>query len=133
MQSFQELEAYQRAFELQQMIFNHSKRWPKEESCSLVGQIRRASRGVAANISQAWARRRCQSQFHTRLSDAEAELAETRHWLRTAAACSYIDSGAASAISHMADVVGHLLGAMMQNHEQFCLPPAPPTPAPPQN
>jgi hypothetical protein len=41
--SFRELNVYKKAFELQQTIFEITKRFPKEEQCSLTDQLRRAS------------------------------------------------------------------------------------------
>ncbi|MFI5384528.1 MAG: four helix bundle protein [Fimbriimonadales bacterium] len=35
-------------------IFQASKRFPREETFSLTDQIRRSSRAVSANISEAW-------------------------------------------------------------------------------
>jgi four helix bundle protein len=54
--SVRELEVYQGAFALQQMIFVASKRFPKDETYSLTDQIRRASRSIGANLSEAWLR-----------------------------------------------------------------------------
>lgn len=53
-QSFNELEVYQLAFDLQQLIFEQSKKFPKDETYSLTDQIRRSSRSVGANIAEAW-------------------------------------------------------------------------------
>jgi four helix bundle protein len=51
--SFTELEVYKLAIKIQQLIFEHSKNFPKEETYSLTDQIRRSSRSVGANISEA--------------------------------------------------------------------------------
>jgi len=56
--SFEDLEVYKRAFELQQEVFHISRAWPKTEQYSLTDQVRRASRSVGANIAEAWAKRR---------------------------------------------------------------------------
>lgn len=61
--SFRELNVYKKAFELQQIIFEITKRFPKEELYSLTDQVRRASRSVGANISEAWQKRRYQAHF----------------------------------------------------------------------
>ena len=47
-ESFEELEAYQLAFALQQRIFVETRAWPREEAYSLTDQIRRSSRSVGA-------------------------------------------------------------------------------------
>jgi four helix bundle protein len=88
---FEELEVHQVAFALQQLLFELSKRWPREEQYVLTGQIQRASRSIGANIAEAWAKRRYEAHFVSKLTDADGELDETRHWLFTARACSYVD------------------------------------------
>ncbi|MFH1477489.1 MAG: four helix bundle protein [Verrucomicrobiota bacterium] len=37
------------------MIFEETKRWPREEKYALIDQIRRSSRSIWANIAEAWA------------------------------------------------------------------------------
>ena len=53
-ESHRELEVYQRAFRAAMKVFEISKSFPKEEAYSLTDQIRRSSRSVAANITEAW-------------------------------------------------------------------------------
>ena len=120
--SVQELEVYQGAFRLQQAIYTCTKEWPKEETYALTDQIRRSSRSVGANLAEAWAKRRYPAHFLSKLTDADGELAETRHWLSTAAACGYLVEGAAIEVSQHADCVGRLLGAMLRKYAEFCDP-----------
>ena len=89
-ESFRDLRVYQAAFELQQEIYKVSKSFPKEEMFSLTDQIRRSSRAIGANLAEAWQKRRCESHFVSKLSDSDAEQAETQHWLDTALHCKYI-------------------------------------------
>ena len=49
-----DLEVYRRAFAAAMQVFKLSKAFPKEERYSLTDQARRASRSVAANISEGW-------------------------------------------------------------------------------
>jgi four helix bundle protein len=53
-----DLEVYQRAFTAAMQVFELSKAFPKEERYSLTDQARRASRSVAANVSEGWRKRR---------------------------------------------------------------------------
>lgn len=78
---FRELEVYQLAMEAALRIFEISKSFPVEERYSLTDQIRRSSRSVCANIAEAWRKRRYPNAFVSKLSDAEAEAAETQVWL----------------------------------------------------
>jgi four helix bundle protein len=87
-----ELKVYQLAFEAAMEIFNISKGFPKEETYSLTDQIRRSSRSVAANLAEGFRKRRYPKHFISKLSDCEAEAAETQTWLDFAKECGYINS-----------------------------------------
>jgi four helix bundle protein len=77
-QSHLDLDVYQLAFESAMRIFELSKQFPKEETYSLTDQIRRSSRSVCANITEGWRKRRYEAAFVNKLTDAEAEAAETQ-------------------------------------------------------
>ena len=107
--SHEDLVVYQMAFEAAMKIFKLSKTFPVEErysltdpsgSQSLMGetpktalshQIRRSSRSVCANLAEAWRKRRYEAAFIAKLSDCEAEAAETQVWLKFAVKCEYLD------------------------------------------
>jgi four helix bundle protein len=76
-----DLDVYKLAFEAAMMIFRASKKFPAEERYSLTDQIRRSSRSVAANLAEAWRKRRYEGSFIHKLNDCEAEAAETQTWL----------------------------------------------------
>ena len=88
--SFRDLNVYKIAFSLQQEIFEITKSFPKEEIYSLTDQVRRSSRSIGANIAEAWQKRRYEAYFISKLTDSDAEQAETQHWIDTALACEYI-------------------------------------------
>jgi four helix bundle protein len=69
--SVKDLEVYKKAFEAAMEIFEISKNFPKEERYSLTDQIRRSSRSVCTNISEAWRKRRYKAVFINKLSDSE--------------------------------------------------------------
>jgi four helix bundle protein len=89
---FKDLNVYQAAFDSALRIFALSKAFPPEERYSLTDQIRRSARSVCANIAEAWRKRRYPSSFVSKLSDADAEAAETTVWLDTALECGYLKS-----------------------------------------
>ncbi|MEM9807041.1 MAG: four helix bundle protein [Cyanobacteria bacterium P01_D01_bin.56] len=89
--SYRDLEVYQAAFAAAMEIFEVSKRFPVEERYSLTDQIRRSSRSVCANLGEAWRKRRYQAAFVAKLSDCQAEAAETQIWLEFAVKCQYLD------------------------------------------
>jgi hypothetical protein len=53
-----ELEVFKKSFAAAMEIFRESRAFPKEERYSLIDQIRRSSRSVSANITEAWRKRR---------------------------------------------------------------------------
>ncbi len=86
-----DLIVYQKAFSAAMEIYEISKKFPPEEKYSLTDQIRRSSRSVNANITEAWRKRRYEKSFISKLNDADGEAAETQNWLDFAFACQYID------------------------------------------
>lgn len=86
---FQDLLAYKKSFELAMEIFSISKSFPSEEKYSLTDQIRRSSRSVSANIAEATRKRKYEKHFVSKLTDSDAENAETQVWLEYAKACDY--------------------------------------------
>jgi four helix bundle protein len=119
-ESFRDLNVYKLAFELQQEIFALSKSFPREELYSLTDQIRRASRAVGGNIAEAWHKRRYPAHFVSKLTDADAEQAETQHWLDTARACEYVSTLRHKALLDKCTRIGKMLGKMMSQPESFC-------------
>jgi len=78
---FQELDVYQLAMRTSMILFELSKAFPLDERYSLTDQVRRSSRSVYANTAEAWRKRRYPNSFVSKLSDAEAEAAETQVWI----------------------------------------------------
>ena len=116
---YRDLDVYKRACELQQVIFKATKSWPSEERYSLTDQIRRSSRSIGANIAEAWAKRRYAAHFLSKLTDADAELQETFHWLDTAHACDYLPQDMHPNLIARNEALGRQLGSMISNHESF--------------
>ena len=114
-ESFRQLNVYKLALELQRKIFEITKRFPKEEIYSLTDQIRRSSRSIGANIAESWQKRRYIAHFVSKLSDADAEQAETQHWLDTAFACKYISANEHKELLEKCQSIGKMLGKMMAN------------------
>ena len=118
--SFSELKAYQAARSLAQEIFEESKAWPKEEVYSMTSQIRRSSRAVGAALAEAWAKRSYPAHFLSKLTDADAELQETCHWIETAFECGYFALAKQEALLKVAKEIGKMIGMMMLKYESFC-------------
>ena len=118
--SFSDLRAYQQARELAAEIYATSRLWPKDEIYSLTSQIRRSSRAVGASLAEAWAKRRYPAHFLSKLTDSDAELQETCHWIETAAECGPLGPEDAGRLIKSAKEIGKMIGTMMQKYESFC-------------
>jgi four helix bundle protein len=86
----EELDFYKLAFSSAMKVFQLTKAFPKTETFSLTDQVRRSSRSVCTNLTEAWRKRRYEASFLNRLNDAEAEAAETQTWIRFAVCCGYV-------------------------------------------
>ncbi len=119
-QSFRDLIVYKKSRQLQQEIFNLTKSFPRDENFSLSDQIRRSSRSIGANLAEAWAKRRYEKHFISKLTDSDGEQLETQHWIETALDCGYIDQSKSSELIGKCLEIGRMLGGMMEKSELFC-------------
>jgi len=117
--SFRDLVVYQKARALQHEIFEISKSFPREETFSLTDQIRRSSRAIGANIAEAWAKRRYEKHFVSKLTDADGEQMETQHWIETACDCGYIHRAQADVLVVRCKEIGRMLGGMIERADSF--------------
>ncbi len=116
---FQELLAYQKSVDLAMKIFEISKSFPKEETYSLTDQIRRSSRSVSANISEAYRKRIYPKHFKSKLTDSDAENSETQTWLEFSYKCNYISESTYLELFSVSEEVGKLINYMILNPEKF--------------
>jgi four helix bundle protein len=123
-QSFRDLIVYQKSRQLQREILKLTKSFPREEMFSLTDQIRRSSRSIGANITEAWAKRRYEKHFISKLSDSDGEQMETQHWIETALESEYIDQKASAQLVEKCLEVGRMLNGMMDKADLFCGEPA---------
>src|ERR1700726_3420795 len=89
-ESPKELNVYKKAYTLSMEIFELSKGFPIEEKFALTSQIRRSSRSICLNLREAWAKRRYEAHFISKLTDCDGENGETESSLDFARDCGYI-------------------------------------------
>ncbi len=118
--SFRDLEVYKLSRQSSKRIFEISKAFPKEEMYSLIDQIRRSSRSVGAQIAEAWARRRYEKHFVSKLADADGEQLETQHWIEIALDSSYLSSDVANELLKQYASIGRMLNSMINHSALFC-------------
>ena len=119
-----DLEVYRAAYSLAMDIFRVSKSFPHEEIYSLTSQIRRSSRSVCLNLREAWAKRRYESHFISKLTDCDGENAETETSLQFALDCLYISPETHSDLHERNRSVGRMLGSILNRPAPFILKPS---------
>jgi len=120
-QNAKELEVYQLAYALAMRVFELSKAFPHEERYALSSQIRRSSRSVCLNLREAWAKRRYEAHFVSKLTDCDGENSETDSSLDFAKDCGYIASAEHASLTAQNRSVGRMLGSMIKNPGPFLI------------
>ena len=121
--SHRELEVWQEAMDLAMEIFHLSKKFPADERFSLTDQIRRSARSVAANLAEAWRKRRYEAAFISKLNDAEGEAAETQTHLDIAHRCGYLLAAALQTLDSRYETLLARIVTMSSQSEKWVLGP----------
>lgn len=110
-----DLEIIKLSYDVSMEIFRITRNFPKEERYSLTDQIVRASRSIAANISEGWGKRIYESDFKRHLVYAIGSLEETKVWLLFAKDCGYIDISCYKELCLKYDEIGAKLYKLFLN------------------
>ena len=114
-----DLDVYNLSYSLALEIFSLSKKFPKEETYSLIDQIRRSSRSIPANISEGFAKRRYENVFKNHLISAIGSGEETKTWLDFARDFSYLSKEDVDRIKGKYSELGAMLYRMIQNWRTY--------------
>lgn len=120
--SHKDLDVYKQAVAAAMTLFEVSRGFPREEVYSLTSQIRRSSRSVAANIAEAWRKRRYEAAFIAKLSDSDAESAETQVHIEFAVKCGYLSRAEGARLYQEYEGLLRMIVAMITNSEKWLLP-----------
>jgi len=114
-----ELAVYRKAYALAMDVFRFTTRLPKEERYALSDQVRRSSRPVCTNLREAWAKRRYEAHFVSKLTNADGENGETETLLD----CGSLPKAEHERLVGLCHEVGAMLGEMIAKPEPFLLKP----------
>lgn len=117
---YRDLKVYQMAYQLALTIHEITKTFPKEEKYSLIDQIRKSSRSVAANLAEAWKKRRYKKMFISKLIDCTGEAGETEVWLEFSKDFKYINKSTYNELMDQYDQVNRMLYGMVDKAGKFC-------------
>jgi four helix bundle protein len=119
--SAKDLNVYQKGYELAMKVFKLSKDFPAEEQFALTSQIRRSSRSVCLNLREAWAKRKYEAHFVSKLTDCDGENSETDSSLDFAKDCAYITVEQHGELISLCLEIGKMLGSMINNPGPFLI------------
>lgn len=119
-ESFAQLRVYQAACALDYAVFVLTRDFPRDEKYALTDQIRRSSRSIGGNIAESWAKRRYPAHFVSKLTDADGELQETKHWIGRAEAYGYLPAETVLELTSRCHSIGRMLGKMIEHPAPFC-------------
>ena len=116
-----DLKVYQKSYALAMQIFEISKSFLREEVFALTSQIRRSSRSVPMNLREAWAKRRYEAHFVSKLTDCDGETNETDTSIDFARDCGYISPAQHRELSGLNTEIGRMLGKMINEPMPFLI------------
>jgi four helix bundle protein len=119
--SAKDLQVYQLAYQLAMDVFHWSLKFPAEEKFALTSQIRRSSRSVCLNLREAWAKRRYEAHFISKLTDCDGENSETDSSLDFAKNCGYLTEAQHQQATDACRQIGRMLGGMLANPQSFLI------------
>ena len=113
------LEVYRKAYKFAMRVFEISKKFPPDERFALTSQMRRSSRSVCLNLREAWAKRRYEAHFVSKLTDSDGETNETDSALDFAKDCGYMTMDEHKELTGLTQEVGRMLGSIIKNPSPF--------------
>ena len=116
-----DLIVYRKAYQLAMRIFEITKTFPPDERFVLTSQIKRSSRSVCLNLREAWAKRRYEAHFVSKLTDCDGENSETDSALDFARDCHYINGAEHQELTATVAEIGKMLGTMITKPETFLI------------
>lgn len=110
-QSYQDLEVWQRGMNLAEAVWRLTRSFPKEELFGLTSQMRRAASSIPSNLAEGWGRRG-QKEFRQFLHIAQGSLRELETHLLLAGRVALASEGQVKPLLQQASILGRQLIAL---------------------
>lgn len=114
-QSYEDLEVYQRSMALVRPVHEVVKRFPAFEDDDLVQQMRRSAKSVPANIAEGFSKRRSAKEFKSYLAHALGSSNELLVHLTVGHELGYLDDADFADLRGRYEVVCKQLNKLIQN------------------
>lgn len=111
-QTYRDLDVWNRAMDLVEQVYELTKSFPSEEKFGLVSQMRRAAVSVPSNIAEGHGRKHTGDYVH-HLSMARGSLAELETQLLLVVRLRIVDTSQTDPIWHLAQRIGQMLNRLI--------------------
>jgi four helix bundle protein len=116
-QSYRDLEVWQKAMELVVECYQITKSFPKNEVFGLAGQLQRAAVSIPANLAEGRARQHTK-EFIQHVSIAYGSLAELETHIEIAKRLGYIAAETAVELIDKTSTIGRMLNGLRRSLEK---------------
>lgn len=110
--SYRDLQVWQRAMELAEATYHLTRVFPKDEQFALTSQVRRAASSIPANIAEGYGRA-TRPAYLNHLRIAQGSLKELETHLILVQRVGLCEAKAAESALALADEVGRMLRALL--------------------
>ncbi|MBI2096828.1 MAG: four helix bundle protein [Candidatus Sungbacteria bacterium] len=118
-QTYKDLEVYQRAYRIALAIHLLTMKFPAPDKTELGGQMRRASKSIAANIAEGFARRKFKKEYLRYLGMARASCDEMQVHLKFSIDLGYLSEKDYQSYSEDYTILGKQLSALINAWLRF--------------
>lgn len=112
--NYRELIVWQKAMNLVELVYQATKRFPREELYGLTSQVRRSAVSIPSNIAEGQARKST-AEFLNFLSIANGSRAEMETQILLAQRLNYATNDTAQQILSLSEEVNRLLNGLMKS------------------
>lgn len=111
--SYRDLTVWQRAMDLTDLVYDVTKKFPKDERFALTSQLQRSAVSVSSNIAEGHGREHLREYLH-HLSIANGSLMELETQIAIALRRGYLENSEAQRCFDLSGDVGRLLAGLVR-------------------
>lgn len=119
--TFTDLSAWKEGHRLVIKVYKITKNFPKEETYSLIDQMRRVSSSVTANITEGFGRQTYKEKLQFYYM-AQGSLTELKNFILIAKDVDYLNDNELDSLSEQANLTHQILQGLIQKNKTFINP-----------
>lgn len=117
-QSFTDLHVWQEGHKLVLLVYKTTKSFPREETYSLVDQMRRAAASITANLAEGFGRQTYKEKLQYYYM-AQGSLTELKNFILIAKDVGYLKESVLKELVYQANITHQILQGFIQKTKTF--------------